>query len=109
MEAARVEYLRWRDIDFATWVNYGVDLPVVDLSLQYRQPLTLGLMAVVKTWPEPRRGVRLVWQYDIQTQAGDTCVTGSVTLVPVDRHQRKILRQLPTPVDREMARLYGAQ
>jgi acyl-CoA thioester hydrolase len=66
MEAARVEYLRSHGLNFADWVASGVDLPVVDLTLRYRQSLLMGMDAVVKAWLEPRRGVRLVWQYDIQ-------------------------------------------
>jgi acyl-CoA thioester hydrolase len=108
MEEARVEYLRSLDIDFATWVDYGVDLPVVDLSLKYRQPLMLGMQAAIKCWPIPQRGIRLVWQYDIQNQATQaSCVSGQVILVPVSRQHRKVLRQLPEPVKSEMARIYA--
>ncbi|HEY9886790.1 MAG TPA: thioesterase family protein, partial [Candidatus Obscuribacterales bacterium] len=109
MEEARVEYLRSRDIDFAHWVACDVDLPVVELSLQYRQPLTLGQLAIVKTWPAPPQGVRLVWHCDIQNQAtGATCVAGQVTLVPVSRSRGKVWRQLPAPVKADFARLYPA-
>lgn len=108
MEEARVEYLRSRGIDFARWVNFGVDLPVVDLSLQYRKPLQLGMEAQIKTWPEPRQGIRLTWRCDIRNKAtGETCVQGTVVLVPVSHQQRKILRQLPEPVQSELAQLYG--
>jgi acyl-CoA thioester hydrolase len=108
MEEARVEYLRSRGIDFARWVQYGVDLPVVDLSLQYRQPLMLGMEALIKTWPHPQQGVRLVWQCEIQNQATqETCVIGKVTLVPVNREQGKVWRQLPEPIKSEFAQLYA--
>lgn len=108
MEEARVEYLRSHGINFADWVSSGVDLPVVDLSLRYRQSLTLGMDALVKAWPEPRRGVRLVWQYDIQNlHSGATCVLGTVTLAPVDHHTRQVLRRLPEPLRSDLARLYG--
>ena len=109
MEAARIEYLRSHDIDFAQWVSCGVDLPVVDLSLQYYQPLRLGDEVVVLAWPQPRRGIRVVWQYQIQNQATQaTCVTGLVTLVPVNTQQRKILRQLPEPIKSDFDRLYAS-
>ncbi|MEL6398604.1 MAG: thioesterase family protein [Cyanobacteria bacterium J06607_6] len=109
MESARIEYLRSHDIDFANWVGCGVDLPVVDLSLQYHQPLRLGDEAVVLAWPQPRRGIRVVWQYQIQNQATQaTCVTGVVTLVPVNTQQRKILRQLPEPIKSDFDRLYAS-
>lgn len=106
MEEARIEYLRSQNINFADWVSSGVDLPVVDLSLRYRQSLTLGMQALVKAWTEPRRGVRLIWQYDIQNQTtGETCVLGTVTLVPVDHQTRKVLRRLPEPLKSDLQQL----
>ena len=85
-----------------------MDLPVVDLSLRYCQSLTLGMDAVVKAWAEPRRGVRLVWQYDIQNQAtGETCVLGMVTLAPVDHNTRRVLRRLPEAMQADIERLYA--
>lgn len=108
LEEARIEYLRSLNISFANWVKQGVDLPVVDLSLQYRRSLAMGDMAQIKCWLMPPNGVRIVWKYDIQNQAtGDTCVSATVTLVPVDHAQRKILRQLPEAVQADMARVYG--
>ncbi|MGD1861359.1 MAG: acyl-CoA thioesterase [Leptolyngbyaceae cyanobacterium] len=108
LEEARVTYLRSRGIKFADWVNSGVDLPVVDLSLQYRRSLTLGDTALIKCWVQPSKGVRIVWQYDIQAQeTGETCVLGTVTLVPVDRDRRKILRRLPEAIQADMARIYA--
>ena len=96
MEEARDEFLRSSHMSFDNWVESGVDLPVIDLSLRYRQSLTMGATALVKTWLEPRRGVRLTWQYDIQNAAtGQSCVEGTVVLVPVHSQTRKVLRRLP--------------
>lgn len=109
LEEARVEYLRSRNIAFANWVKEGVDLPVVDLALRYRQPLTLGMEAAVKCWLMPRQGIKIVWQYDIQNRAtGTSYVLAQVTLVPVSRTSQKILRQLPEPVQSELAQLFGS-
>lgn len=100
MEEARVAYLKTLGLTFADWVKAGVDLPVVDLSLKYRQSLTLGDEAVVKARLAPKAGVRIVWEYEIQNHAtGATCLQGTVTLVPVDFDSRKILRQLPPPIE----------
>lgn len=99
MEEARVIYLQSMGLTFADWLSAGIDLPVVDLALKYRQSLRLGDEAVVKTSLTPKSGVRLVWQYDIQHRATETtCLLGTVTLVPVDFTSRKILRQLPDPM-----------
>ncbi|MBD2258878.1 thioesterase family protein [Pseudanabaena sp. FACHB-2040] len=96
MEEARVEYLRSHQVNFADWVAAGIDLPVVDLSLRYRQSLQMGEVGVVRARVEPIKGIRIVWHFDIQQQeTGTTCVLGTVTLAPVDRQTRKVLRRLP--------------
>ncbi|MFM7470900.1 MAG: acyl-CoA thioesterase [Nodosilinea sp.] len=96
MEEARIAYLQERGMNFADWVRAGVDLPVVDLCLRYRQSLTLGQQALVRTRLEPFRGVRLVWHYDIQrVDTGITCLEGRVTLATVDLNSRRVLRRLP--------------
>lgn len=108
MEEARVEYLRSLGVNFADWVNCDVDLPVVDLTLQYRQSLTLGMEAAIKTWLQPQRGIRIVWQYHIQNRATEeTCVLGQVTLVPISHRSRKVLRQLPEPVKSQLAQCFA--
>jgi acyl-CoA thioester hydrolase len=106
MEEARVAYLESHQISFADWVAAGIDLPVVDLSLRYRQSLTLGVTATIKAWLEPRKGVRLVWQYDIQNAGtGQSCVLGTVVLAPVDAQTRKVIRRLPESVQADLDRL----
>ncbi|MDA0265686.1 MAG: thioesterase family protein [Cyanobacteria bacterium] len=106
MEEARVAYLRSHHINFADWVAAGVDLPVVDLSLRYRQSLSMGMTATIKTWLESRRGVRLTWQYDIQDAAtGQSCVLGTVVLATVDPKSRKIVRRLPDALQKALDRL----
>lgn len=96
MEEARVTYLKAQGITFADWVSAGVDLPVVDLALRYRQSLALGDEALVKARMEPIRGVRILWQYEIENrQTSATCIVGTVTLAPVDVKTRKVLRRLP--------------
>jgi acyl-CoA thioester hydrolase len=99
MEEARVACLKSIGIDFADLVAVGCDLPVVDLSLRYHRALKMGEVAIVKTRTIDMEGVRIVWEYEIQSVAGDvTYLTGMVTLVAVDRDKGKIMRQLPTTV-----------
>ena len=96
MEEARVECLRSIGIDFADLVALGCDLPVVELSLRYHLPILLGASAVVKTRLSETQGVRIYWDYQIQSVDGkETFVTGRVTLVGVDREKGRIMRQLP--------------
>lgn len=104
MESARVECLRAAGVPFEDLIRLGYDLPVVNLDVRYRQPLTLGMAAVVKTRLAPIKGIRLNWLYEIETMdsAGGsevvTCLTGQVTLVTVDVAQRRIVRRMPDEV-----------
>jgi acyl-CoA thioester hydrolase len=99
MEEARVEYLRSIGVEFADLVALGCDLPVVELSLRYHLPIRLGVSAIVKVRLIETTGVRLNWDYEIQSYDGqELFVTGKVALVGVDREKGKIMRQLPPKV-----------
>ena len=99
MEEARVEYLRSIGIEFADLIALGCDLPVVELSLRYHLPIRLGVSAIVKTRLIDTKGVRINWDYEIQSYDGqEMFVTGKVVLVAVDREKGKIMRRLPPQV-----------
>ncbi|MEL6161180.1 MAG: thioesterase family protein [Cyanobacteria bacterium J06623_5] len=100
MESARVECLRAVGYPFERLVTLGYDLPVVNLDIRYRQPLTLGMAAIVKVRWLPVKGIRLNWCYEIVTAGPDPqlCVTGLVTLVTVDGCDRQVVRRLPDEV-----------
>ncbi|NET04476.1 MAG: acyl-CoA thioesterase [Merismopedia sp. SIO2A8] len=96
MEEARVEYLRSIGINYANLVALGFDLPVVELSLRYHTPLRMGEAAIVKTRTNNMQGVRINWDYQIQSLDGQQLyVSGRVTLVAIDREKGKVMRQLP--------------
>lgn len=106
MEEARVECLRSIGIDFEEWVQLGCDLPVVELSVRYHRALRLGMTAVVKTRMLEATGVRMHWDYQIQSPDGEEVyVTARVTLVAVDREKGKILRKLPPTVEAALVKL----
>jgi acyl-CoA thioester hydrolase len=96
MEEARVEYLRSIGIEFADLVAMGCDLPVVELSLRYHLPIHLGVSAIVKVRLVETQGVRINWDYEIQSyDRQEIFLTGKVILVGIDREKGKIMRQLP--------------
>jgi acyl-CoA thioester hydrolase len=96
MEEARVEYLRSIGVVFADLVALGCDLPVVELSLRYHLPIRLGVSALVKTRLIETKGVRINWDYEIQSyDRQEIFVSGTVALVGIDREKGKIMRQLP--------------
>ncbi|PSB25675.1 acyl-CoA thioesterase [Stenomitos frigidus] len=106
MEEARVECLRSIGIEFADLVALGCDLPVVELSIRYHQPIQMGVSAVVRTRMADMEGVRVNWDYQIQSTDGqELFVTARVALVAVDREKGKIMRQLPPAVKEALVKL----
>jgi acyl-CoA thioester hydrolase len=107
MEEARVACLKSIGIDFADLVAMGCDLPVVDLSIRYRRALRMGESAIVKTRTIDMEGVRIVWEYEIQSvDRSIVYLTGTVTLVAVDREKGKIMRQLPNTVKDALVKMW---
>lgn len=106
MEEARVECLRSIGIEFADLVALGCDLPVVELSIRYHQPIHMGMPAVVRTRMADMEGVRVNWDYQIQSTDGqDLFATARVALVAVDREKGKVMRQLPPAVKEALVKL----
>ncbi len=97
MEEARVECLNSMGLEYADLVNLNCELPVVELALRYHQSIRMGNTAIVKTRLSDIQGVRIHWDYRIESRdEKDLYVSGVVTLVAVDRHKGKIMRQLPS-------------
>ncbi|MBI4784981.1 MAG: acyl-CoA thioesterase [Oscillatoriophycideae cyanobacterium NC_groundwater_1537_Pr4_S-0.65um_50_18] len=108
MEEARVECLRSLGIEFADLVAIGCDLPVVELSVRYHRPIKLGMAAIVRARMAAMEGVRLNWEYQIQSPDGqETYATAQVVLVAVDLEKGKIMRQLPSAMQDVLKRLSG--
>ncbi|KYC38018.1 thioesterase superfamily protein [Scytonema hofmannii PCC 7110] len=106
MEEARVECLRAIGVDYAELVVLGCDLPVVELSVRYHRSIQLGMAAVVRTRMAEVTGVRINWDYAIESpDRQELYMTAKVTLVAVDRERGKVLRQLPAAVQDVLARL----
>lgn len=106
MEEARVECLRSIGIEFADLVALGCDLPVVELSIRYHRPIKLGMAAIVKTRMENVSGVKINWDYQIQSpNFQDLYVSAQVTLVAIDRERGRIMCQLPEAMKEALARL----
>ncbi|BAU11483.1 hypothetical protein LEP3755_19770 [Leptolyngbya sp. NIES-3755] len=104
LEEARIEFLKSRGIDFAELVEMGCNLPVIDLSIRYHQPLRMGMKAIVRTRLMSIEGVKLPVEYEIRSLDHSVLyVSGRVVLVPVDMVKGKILRRLPSTVESALA------
>lgn len=106
MEEARVVALQSAGVEFSDLVNLGCDLPVIHLSLSYRQSLKLGDRARVRTRLDRVEKVRFLWTQNITPLDSDLCfVAGQITLVAVDRNHRRILRRFPPQLQTAIAYL----
>jgi acyl-CoA thioester hydrolase len=106
MEEARIECLRSLGMDYVDMVAMGCELPVIDLSVRYHRPVRLGMAAIIKTRISSMKGVRIHWEYRIQSPDDQALfVTAQVTLVAIDREKGKIMRQLPAAVKEALAKL----
>jgi acyl-CoA thioester hydrolase len=106
MEEARVAYLQQLGVSFADLVALGCDLPVVDLNIRYHRALQMGQSAVVRTRMRDMSGVRMVWDYTIQSVDGQAIhLSAQVVLVPVDREKGKIMRRLPANIKEALMKL----
>ncbi|MER3431997.1 MAG: acyl-CoA thioesterase [Leptolyngbya sp. ERB_1_1] len=104
LEEARIEFLQSRGIDFSQLVEMGCNLPVIDLSIRYHQPLRMGMKAIVRTRLSTIEGVKLPVEYEIRSLDHTALyVSGRVVLVAVDMVKGKILRRLPPTVQSALA------
>jgi acyl-CoA thioester hydrolase len=97
MEEARIDALQRVGIDYADLVAMGCDLPVIELSLNYRKALRMGDMALVQSRMLQLDKVRWIWSQNITLQSAPKtlCVEGRVVLVALDTQNRRVMRSLP--------------
>jgi acyl-CoA thioester hydrolase len=104
LEEARVEYFRTLGVAYADLVAAGCELPVVDLSVRYHRALKMGAEAIVKTCLSEIKGVRINWDYRIESDEG-LHVSAKVTLVAIDRQKAKIMRRLPPLMETALSKI----
>ncbi|MDX2230965.1 MAG: thioesterase family protein [Leptolyngbyaceae cyanobacterium bins.349] len=106
LEEARIECLQSIGVSFADLVEMGCGLPVVELAIRYHLPIRMGTKVLVRTRMVDITGVRINWDYQIQSVDGqELYATARVTLVAVDSEKGKIMRQLPPGVKDALLKL----
>jgi len=99
LEEARIEALAQAGLAYSDLSDRGLELPVVSLTIDYRQALLHGDLVRLESQVLPRQGVRLPWRTRFVTAGGTLAAEALVVLVPVDLSggpgQRRLLRRLP--------------
>ena len=98
LEEARVEALSATGYPYEVMAAEGLEMPVVQLQLRYREALLLGDEVELMSVAGSPRGVR--WPWSTRFMRGGVCVAeASVELVLVSVHPaRKVLRVPPGAV-----------
>lgn len=109
LEEARVEALSEAGLAYAELSDQGLELPVVSLSIDYRQALLHGERVCISSWVLPRRGVKLPWLSRFEKADGSVAAEARVELVLVDLSAgpgaRRLLRHLPQSLSAALERL----
>ncbi len=82
-EIGRTEYVNNLGLKYTELEGLGYYVPVIDINIHYKKPLTYGQTATVKTSLKSYNGIRTVYAYEIFDQKGDLAVTGNSTHVVV--------------------------
>jgi acyl-CoA thioester hydrolase len=105
LEEARIECLSSIGVSFADFISIGCNIVVIDVSLNYQKPLSLGDKAIVRSCLKTE-GIKIIWEYKVESSdAQISYLTGTVTLLPIDIHKGKIMRKLPPTVQDALDKL----
>ena len=109
LEEARVEALQTAGLAYADLAAAGLELPVVSLTITYRQALLHGDQVELRSWVLPRQGVKLPWISRFLRAGGELAAEARVELVLIDRsrgpNQHRLLRRTPDALARAIDRL----
>lgn len=105
LEEARVEALATVGLAYSDLSAQGLELPVVALSINYRQALMHGEGVEIRSRMEARRGLRLPWRSVFLNAEGLLAAEAHVELVVLRRGDgpgRRLLRRLPADLERAL-------
>jgi acyl-CoA thioester hydrolase len=109
LEEARVEALAAAGLAYSDLAARGLELPVVSLTIDYRQALLHGERVWIHSQVYPRQGVKLPWCSRFVRADGVVAAEARVNLVLVDLTggpgRRRLMRRLPRELDQAVARL----
>ena len=109
LEEARVEALAAVGLEYSALSARGLELPVVSLSIDYRQALLHGDQVELRSAVEPRRGVSMPWRSWFVRADGAIAAQARVELVLVElsagAQRRRLRRRLPDDLAAAVAAL----
>jgi acyl-CoA thioester hydrolase len=82
-ELARIEYLRRRGLNYASWVKMGLHLPVIEVATRYRKPAYLDDLLVIETRLSSLTRVKVGFDYRVlrEVDGGEQEIANGHTLL----------------------------
>lgn len=114
LEEGRIEALQSAGLAYADLSALGMELPVISLSIDYRQSLRHGDCIELRSWVLPRRGLKLPWLSRFLGPGGEVAAEARVELVLVERpagtdigqiNRARLPRRLPESLSQAIGRL----
>lgn len=88
-EMGRTEWLRKFGLSYKWMEDNGIMLPVVDLTVKFKQSALYDDLLTVVTEIEKIPTIRIVFNYKIYNENDELLTTASTTLVFVDKETKK--------------------
>lgn len=92
LEQSRIQWLENQGVRYALLEKKGILLPVVSLSIEYKQPLHFDDTFLCHVFLENFKGSVVHFSYRIEDQEGNLCTTAKTTLVFVNSETRKAMK-----------------
>ena len=91
-EEARGLFFEKNDLDYAKWESFGIVVPVIEVSVKYRNHLTYGDGFYCKVIPADFKYVKFSFDYEIyNSDTNKLCTIGSTSHCFLDK-SLKLLR-----------------
>jgi len=91
-EQGRTEWLRMLGFSYKWMEDNNVELPVVNLNIDYKKPAYYDDLLTVVTTIKNIPTVKIEFEYEIFNDSKQLLVTGSTTLVFLNKTSKKIIK-----------------
>ncbi len=92
LEEGRTEWLRTLGFSYRYMEDNNVELPVVNLNINFKQPAYYDDLITVTTTLKEIPSVKIEFYYEIHNQDGKLLVTATTTLVFVNSTTKKLMK-----------------
>ncbi len=98
LEEARINALDQVGLSYSSLTAMGIELPVVQLEIQYMKSLFHGEKVHLESWALARKGVRWPWKTNFYKEDRSLAAEAIVNLVflRIDSKGRKLMRNFPS-------------